>query len=163
MIYSETFLQYNKKFRVEDLKISQNIKLHFRKTLQDLGAKHTFWLKPAEQKLFCTPYQTAIEKFRGVPDLRSPLQKVRCLVSVVKEIEKCVLRFWERRDPPSSISLTADDLVSIFAYIVIQAKVDNLYSECEFQADFLSQSDCNDIGGYALATFQTSLGFLQAL
>ena len=51
----------------------------------------------------------------------------------------------------------ADDLLGLFVYIILNAKVEKLWSEAHFMEDFIPERSSKNEEGYLLVTFQAAL------
>lgn len=69
----------------------------------------------------------------------------------------CVVERW---DANQVASRGADDLLPIMTYVVVKARIPALYSEAMLMQDLMSEKAAMEIGGYSLATLQTSLSYV---
>jgi len=77
------------------------------------------------------------------------------------DIIQCVTDFWDKFKKEPVVS--ADDLVPIFSYVVLKAKVPKLYSEMSFIWEFATDSELNGRYGYGFATFQIGVDIISNL
>lgn len=130
-------------------------------TPANLEIQEKFWLVPKSKRRMPPPYCAAISVFQQFSYHRSPLAKVSVLRDTAKSICLCVEQFWDvnraeickGEDP----SISADDLVGIFSYVIIKSKVVLLYSECEYICDFISDRNLMGESGYLVTTLQCCL------
>ncbi len=61
------------------------------------------------------------------------------------------------------LSSAADDLLSIFSYILIKSRLPHVISEACFIQDFVSDSLKHAMPGYFLATLQAAIELIQSL
>jgi len=115
-----------------------------------------FWLISSSG--YPPPYAGAISAFQQFSHKKSPMQKVDVLRETAKKICLCVEQFWNvnRKDFPTGEdpAVAADDLVSIFCYVIIKSKVHLLYSESEYIGDYISDGNLMGEIGYLITTFQ---------
>jgi len=104
---------------------------------------------PGEEK---PPYYTAIKTLQKICDLKSPRDKLGCILQTFKDTIQCVSDYWEPRDREPVVG--ADDLVPIFAYVILRAQIPKLFSEMNFIWEFANDHEMNGKFGYGFATFQ---------
>lgn len=101
------------------------------------------------------PYQKAIETLRNIVNEKSPRDKLGCILRTFRETIKCVTDFWDKEGCDPVVG--ADDLVPIFAYVILKANIPHLYSEMNFIWEFASDAEMNGNYGYGYATFQVGV------
>eukprot|EP01083_Nonionella_stella_P172169 589994_1 len=113
----------------------------------------------------CDPYVEAIQEFRQIVTEPSPIGKLRVLQSVAEVVCACVDEFRgnseEEGVPPAQIC--ADDLLSIFCYIVTRADVPLLVAQTHFMEDFIPTTMQAGQAGYYLATLRAAVTLLPSL
>jgi len=104
------------------------------------------------------PYAAAISAFQKFHERKSPMYKVEVLRDTAHKICQCVEQFWNvnRLDFPTGEdpTIAADDLVSIFCYVILKSKVQLLYSESEYIGDYISDNNLVGEIGYLITTLQ---------
>jgi hypothetical protein len=112
----------------------------------------------------CEPYKSAIDKFICFDEEKYVASDMlECLVDCIKEIDQCVIRYYENQPSekrPKNLDLGADDLVPLLCYIVVCAKPSNLFSKANYIVDFSDEDIFTNEMGYAIASLETSLGYL---
>jgi len=98
------------------------------------------------------PYHRAIKTLRKISHLKSPREKLGCILQTFKDIIQSFGDFWEHYDREAVIG--ADDLVPIFAYVILKARIPKVFSEMNFIWEFASDSELSGKYGYGFATFQ---------
>lgn len=118
------------------------------------------------QKKFCLtpktgtmqPYAAAISTFQQISKKQSPLSKVGVLKETATSICCCIDQYWDvnRADFPKGEdpSISADDLVAIFSYVILKSQVGLVYSESEYIFDFVNEMNLRGETGYLITTFQ---------
>jgi len=104
---------------------------------------------PGEEK---PPYYSAIKTLQKICDLKSPRDKLGCILQTFKDTIQCVSDFWEPKEREPVVG--ADDLVPIFAYVILRAQIPKLFSEMNFIWEFANDHEMNGKFGYGFATFQ---------
>ena len=138
------------------------------------------------RSLFSAVLSASVDAFRSVSRLSSPIDKLSCVVSVAKAICACVdqakVQAQARAQAaeaaaaaasdspspaasaasslPSPVVIGADDLLLLFAYLLIHSRVENLVAELAFLADFIPEHQRCTMQGYYLATTQAAAELL---
>jgi len=98
------------------------------------------------------PYRRAIQSLKKLSSLKSPRDKLGCILITFMDIIQCVTDFWEVHDREPVVG--ADDLVPIFSYVILKARVPKLYSEMSYIWEFATDAEMKGKYGYGFATFQ---------
>jgi len=98
------------------------------------------------------PYYRAIKTLQKISELKSPRDKLGCILQTFKETIQCVSDFWDPLDKEPVVG--ADDLVPIFAYVILKSQIPKLFSEMNFIWEFANDYEMNGKYGYGFATFQ---------
>eukprot|EP01127_Copromyxa_protea_P008497 TRINITY_DN1946_c1_g1_i1.p1 TRINITY_DN1946_c1_g1~~TRINITY_DN1946_c1_g1_i1.p1 ORF type:complete len:884 (+),score=162.38 TRINITY_DN1946_c1_g1_i1:266-2917(+) len=107
------------------------------------------------------PYRKAIHTLRKISFLKSPRDKLGCILHTFMDVIQCVTDFWNAHDCDPVVS--ADDLVPIFSYVILKAHVPKLYSEMNFIWEFATDSEMKGKYGYSFATFQIGVEVIARL
>jgi hypothetical protein len=107
------------------------------------------------------PYHRAIKTLRKITHLKSPRDKLGCILQTFKDIIQSVGDFWDRYDREAVVG--ADDLVPIFAYVILKARVPKIFSEMNFIWEFATDGEMNGKYGYGFATFQIGIEIISRL
>ncbi|GAM22822.1 hypothetical protein SAMD00019534_059970 [Acytostelium subglobosum LB1] len=160
-IYFDVFEQYTKKYSQEDEEHNNKAQQFLTLTPLHLSIPKKFWLIDQVDGQLTVPYQDAIDNLKKLHTYRAPSEKVQCLIDTSDAICEAIKSFWDRKkDKPDSLVLGADDLLPLFTFVVIKAKIPNMYSEAMFLQDFIEESLSSKMQGYFLVTFQTCLSLL---
>jgi len=92
---------------------------------------------------------------RTISNEKSPRDKLGCILRTFREAIKCVTDFWDKEGCDPVVG--ADDLVPIFANVILKANIPNLYTEMNFIWEFASDAEMNGNFGYGYATFQVGV------
>eukprot|EP01133_Synstelium_polycarpum_P005633 gene5633-6502_t len=163
-INSSIFSQYQRKYTAEDEEHNQKAMQFLTLTPVHLSIPQKFWLIDDElEGLQVVPYQTAIDVLKKLPSIKSPSEKIQCLVNTSDAICEAINSFWiDRKDKPESLVLGADDLLPLFTFVIIKSKLPFMYSESIFLQDYLDDALSTKMQGYFLVTYQTCLSLLCA-
>ena len=108
------------------------------------------------------PYHEAVLLFRRLTAARTPRAKLSIFHSLSTQICLCVDDYYRALSSPS-LSISADDLLSILSYIIIKARLPYMWSEVSFIQDFVSEGERMSQLGYFLAVFQASVEMISSL
>lgn len=103
------------------------------------------------------PYGEAIDQLRRLGTLVSPIEKCQLFGSVAQTLCECV-----DNSPftPPGIVLAADDLLLLFAYLVIKANLTHLWAEVAYIRGFLTTDERDSMAGYYLSTFEAAAEYV---
>ena len=122
-----------------------------------------FSLKKGDKELNKVPYGLAIEFIKKIIDFRVPLEKLVITASVSNLITECVNSYWKNMNKiikPSMLSIDADELMTIFIYIVYKCHMPLLFVHADFIKYFTSQTTKSTMIGYYYTTLQGCLDYL---
>jgi hypothetical protein len=122
-----------------------------------------FSLLSEEKDYSKRPYGQAIEFLKRIVDFKVPLEKLVIIASVSSLITECVNKYWkkmERLIQPSMLSIDADELMTIFMYIIYKSHMPLLFVHADFINYFTSPTTKSTMIGYYYTTLQGCLDFL---
>jgi hypothetical protein len=98
----------------------------------------------------------AIEKFQEFDSGKAVArEKAYCLIDCLREITKCINRYWNKQ-----LDLSADDLLPLFCYLMSHVKPKKLFSTIQYLNDFVDESLLIGEVGYVLITLESSANYL---
>ena len=109
------------------------------------------------------PYHEAISFLRKIVDFKVPLEKLIIVASVSSIITNCVNRFWKNTEniiKPEMLNIDADELMTIFIYIIYKCELPSLFVHADFINYFISKTTKSAMIGYYYITLQGCLDFL---
>ena len=112
------------------------------------------------------PYSKAIVYMQKIVDFKAPLSKLIVVASVSNIITECVNRYWENMKyiiKPEMLSIDADELMTIFIYIICKCRMSSLLVHADFINYFTTPITKNAMIGYYYTTLQGCLDFLMTL
>jgi len=122
-----------------------------------------FTLYSQEKDYSKTPYGEAIEFIKKIVEFKVPLEKLVIIASVSSLITECVNKYWrnmEKYIQPSMLSIDADELMTIFMYIIYKSNMPLLFVHADFIKYFTSPTTKSSMIGYYYTTLQGCLDFL---
>jgi len=159
---------FENKYRQQDEVLFSKLSSLQDLTPQDLKINPKFCLDPSPDDSpdlkSSMPYSSAISMLKKLTMASTPTQKAGCTARVTKEITACVHSYWEARGVDvtgDKYAIGADDLLPILCYILIKANPPCLKSQSAFMNEFINESLAMGEEGYALATLETVLDFIE--
>mmetsp|Transcript_4981 Transcript_4981/g.4900 ORF Transcript_4981/g.4900 Transcript_4981/m.4900 type:complete len:175 (+) Transcript_4981:730-1254(+) len=131
----------------------------------DLGLETPFQLDVERGKGIDQGYQKAIDKLKEIEQSYSPLNKVNVIISTTRLICECVDDYW-RDDPdinPKELVIDADQILSIFLYIVLKAKIYNLRGHVKLIYEFGRRIVQHGSMGYYVTTLEACIEQIESL
>ena len=110
-----------------------------------------------------TPYCKAILYLKRIVDFKEPLGKLIIVSAVSNIITECVNTFWENMQyiiKPEMLSIDADELMTIFIYIIYKCKMPSLFIHSDFIKYFTTPMTKSAMIGYYYTTLQGCLEFI---
>ena len=81
---------------------------------------------------------------------------MKAITKCVELIHEAIEKFYDFYNINVEVKLNADEILSIFIYLVAQAKIENIISECEFIKMFSTENAMNSLSGYYLVTLEAA-------
>ena len=110
------------------------------------------------------PYSLAINYLKQITNYKVPLEKLIIISYLSELIIKSVDKYWESRKgeiPPNFLSLDADEIMSIYLYIIYKVNMITLVDQLEFIKHFTTSITKQSIFGYYYSTFEGCLRYLE--
>ena len=109
------------------------------------------------------PYDKAIKLLQSIVDYKVPLEKLIIIASVSAEITVCVNDFWQKMRSivtPSLLNIDADELMTIYIYIIIHSQLSEIFIHSAFVKYFTTAQTKSTMMGYYFSTLEGSLDYL---
>jgi hypothetical protein len=106
--------------------------------------------------LLADTFHPSISLLKLLPAVSSPLQKLKLLTGVHSQLEYDAQNVF---DPTRSklFVMSADELLPIFCYVLVHAKLQHAFAESEMLGDFLDADAQRGLHGYVTTTFQIAV------
>ena len=111
------------------------------------------------------PYGEAIYYFKNIKDYNIPLDKLTIIALVSVLITDCIDEFWktEMENLDSKfLKVDADELISIYLYIIYNLDLPSLYTQLDFIENFTGSITKQSMIGYYFASVVDSLEFIMS-
>ena len=109
------------------------------------------------------PYRKAIEYIKTIKDYKVPLEKLTVLALVSVIITNSVDKYWENEKdnlPSKFLTIDADELMSIYLYIIYNMKEPTIFTELDFIQYFTTIISKSSMVGYYYTTVTGCLNFI---
>ena len=111
------------------------------------------------------PYGEAIYYFKNIKDYNIPLDKLTIIALVSVLITDCIDEFWktEKENLDSEfLKVDADELISIYLYIIYNLDLPSLYTQLDFIENFTGSITKQSMIGYYFTSVVGSLEFIMS-
>lgn len=105
-------------------------------------------------------YRDAIKTLRYLPEVESPFEKMKTLLMVIRRIIKTINEHYMGANKSKQEVLTGDQIMSLVVYVVLRAKVPNMFTYIEFVETFLPPKLFNTFCGYYLTVFHAASEYI---
>ena len=152
----KAFYQVNSEL---DLGYRKNVELYSKLFCCDLGIEPKFQLDIPNGKDASVGYAKAITKLRELEYNYSPLKKLVIIIETTRLICECVDDYYidDSSMNKENLVIDADQILSIFLYIVIKAKIINLKGHLNLIYDFGRKIVQNGQMGYYVTTLEACI------
>ena len=140
---------------------------------QRINSRHNF-INPQKYKItklkdqkpkdvIYSPYTSCISIIKSLKKYKSPFEKIMIIASLSDEIEDCVHEFWEELNEfidKNVLMIEASQLMNIFIYIIIKAKMSDIIVYCKIISLFTTCTTKSSMIGYYYSTFEASISYI---
>lgn len=107
-----------------------------------------------KEKKYGVPYLKAIQYFKQIQTVRSPIHKLKVIVSTSRLIDQCIREFYESNQHilQKIQHYDADQILSIFLYIIGVCQYADLYRDVLLIEKTIHKDTLNSASGYMLTT-----------
>lgn len=112
------------------------------------------------------PYYQAIRLLKSISEYRAPFEKLIIIASLSAEITVCVNNYWKNMKKiisPSLLSIDADELMTIYIYLIIHSQMPEIFIHSAFVKYFTTSYTKSNMVGYYYSTLEGSLEFLLSI
>ena len=111
------------------------------------------------------PYGDAIEFLEIIKDYKTPLEKLTVIALESALITICVNNFWRDKKKLSNdfLRIDADQLLSIYLYIIFKMNTDKIYTQLDFIQNFIGIASKQSMVGYFFTTVDGCIKFIMSV
>ena len=109
------------------------------------------------------PYKNAIEYIKTIKYYKVPLEKLTVLALTSIKITESIDEYWEKEKnffPQKFFTIDADELMSIYLYIIYNMNEPSLFTELDFVQNFTTMISKQSMVGYYYTTVNGCLNFI---
>ena len=106
------------------------------------------------------PYKSSIDLIKTIKMVHSPIDKINVLYSMGNEVIENINKIWkplEKYLPKNYLSVDGDELIKIFGYILIKAKMPEILSHLSFIKNFTTKDTKSSMIGYYYTTIEAGV------
>lgn len=111
-------------------------------------------------------YESAIKLLKSVSKYKVPFEKMMLIATISTEITECVNNYWKEFEnviTSSLLNIDADDLMTIFIYIIIKSNMSELLIHSKFIKEFTTSTTRSTMMGYYYTTLEASLIYILSI
>jgi len=112
-----------------------------------------------EKKPIDKYYTPAILSLESMANIKSSLNKIKILKKTIQKIYFCIHSFYKENHLNLPTELDNMEIISIFIYVIVNAKVPDVLAECDIIENFTLCNIFESIGGYYYVIFKLILQF----
>ena len=112
------------------------------------------------------PYETAIQLLKQIRKYKTPFEKMMIIASISNEITDCINDFWSQLESyikKDLLGIEAEQIVTIFIYIIIQSGIIDIFVHCKMIQFFTTCTTKSSTIGYYYSTVEASITFIRTL
>ena len=112
------------------------------------------------------PYETAIQLLKQIRKYKTPFEKMMIIASISNEITDCINDFWGQMESyikKDLLGIEAEQIVTIFIYIIIQSGIIDIFVHCKMIQFFTTCTTKSSTIGYYYSTVEASITFIRTL
>lgn len=108
-------------------------------------------------------YEQAIKMLKSINRYRVPFEKMILVATLASEITECVNEFWkdfENIVTSALLSIDADELMTIFIYVIIKSNMPDLLIHAKFIKEFTTSNSKSTMIGYYFTTIEAAIIYI---
>ena len=112
------------------------------------------------------PYETAILLLKQIEKYKTPFEKMMIIASISNEITDCINDFWQEMEEyikKDYLSIEAEQIMTIFIYIIIQSGLTDIFVHCKMIKYFTTCTTKSSMIGYYYSTVESSITYIKTL
>ena len=115
-----------------------------------------------KNKFNLIPYSNAIEYMKTIVNYKVPIEKLTIIALTSIAITKCVDEYWKKEKdlPPKFLNIDADEIMSIYLYIIYNMNLPSIFTELDFIQHFTADISKKSMVGYYYTTLRGCLDFI---
>jgi hypothetical protein len=140
--------------------LSKSIKKKKEDSCKNINFKNKYQVKTSHS------YEAAIKLLKTISKYKVPFEKMMLIATISTEITECVNNYWKEFEnviTSSLLNIDADDLMTIFIYIIIKSNMSELLIHSKFIKEFTTSTTRSTMMGYYYTTLEASLIYILSI
>ena len=140
-------------------------KLH-QKLRDTIGLKNENITETINNKQIPIPYGPGINLLRSIKKFKTPFEKMMIIASISDKITECASDFWkdmEQYIKKDLLCIEADELMTIFLFIIIKSKMPELAIFAKMIKNFTTSTTRGTMIGYYYTTLEATIAYIEEL
>ena len=124
------------------------------------------YMRKNNDEFISYPYETAIQLLKQIRKYKTPFEKMMIIASISNEITDCINDFWSQLESyikKDLLGIEAEQIVTIFIYIIIQSGIIDIFVHCKMIQFFTTCTTKSSTIGYYYSTVEASVTFIRTL
>ena len=112
------------------------------------------------------PYDTAIGLLKQIEKYKTPFEKMMIIANISNEITESINDFWqimERYIKKDYLSIEAEQIMTIFIYVIIKSGISNIFVHCKMIKLFTTCTTKSSMIGYYYSTVEAGITYIKNL
>ena len=126
----------------------------------------SFTKDPEKKEFSYFPYETAIQLLKQIEKYKAPFEKMLIFASLSNEIKNCIDDYWKDMEDyikNDLLGVEAEQLMTIFVYIISKAQVEDIMVHCNLIKLFTTTMTKSSMIGYYYSNAEASVNYIQTL
>ena len=110
------------------------------------------------------PYDTAIGLLKQIEKYKTPFEKMMIIANISNEITESINDFWqimERYIKKDYLSIEAEQIMTIFIYVIIKSGISNIFVHCKMIKLFTTCTTKSSMIGYYYSTVEAGITYIK--
>jgi hypothetical protein len=157
-----SFKEFSERINSQTETLKEKIEINLDENPSQLDIPNLSKLDLMEEKKI--PYGKAIEYIQTMKDYRSPLDKLSIIALTSVLVTESIDNFWKGEDVQKKfLTIDADELMSIYLYIIYNMNLNSIYTELDFINYFTGSITKQSMIGYYYTTVEGCLNFIMSV
>ena len=135
----------------------------FQKNLDDNPSKIPIPSLNNSENHLKIPYGEVINYIEKIRNYHTPLDKITIIALASILITDCIKEFWKGKEEDIDLDINADEIMTIYLYIVYNMNLSSIYTELDFIKSFIGEQTKKTMIGYYYNTIEGCLNFISSI
>ena len=150
---------FSKRFNKLNILLSEK----FQKNLDDNPSKINIPSLNNSENHLKIPYGEVINYIEKIRKYHTPLDKITIIALASILITDCIKEFWKGKEEDIDLDINADEIMTIYLYIVYNMNLSSIYTELDFIKSFIGEQTKKTMIGYYYNTIEGCLNFISSV